>query len=118
MKALFLSLLVLSSLSAFAKDCQDEMSTYDIYSCEAAKLKVEDARLNANYKSLMAKLDIIGKGKLKAAQRAWITFKDADCTYQADEMRDGSFAKVLLVSCLSSMTKERADALQDGVEFR
>lgn len=118
MKALLLTLLVFSSVSAFAKDCNEEMSTNAIYQCEANRLTTEDVRLNDNYKKLMSKLDKVGQKKLLTAQRAWIAFKDADCKYNADEMRDGSFEKVLLISCLASMTKERADALQDGVEFR
>lgn len=118
MKFLLVSLLALSSLSAFAKDCSDEVSTNAIFQCEAANLEAEDKRLNDLYKQASAKLDKIGQKKLQAAQRAWITFRDANCEVAADEMRGGTFEKVLRVSCHASETKDRADALQDIVEFR
>ena len=118
MKALLLSFLVLSSVSAFAKDCNMEMSTNAIYQCEAENFSAEDARLNDIYKKLTAKLDAVAKKKLLTAQRAWIAYKEADCKFSADEMRDGSYEKVILMGCLAGKTKERADALQDSLEFR
>ncbi|MES2526444.1 MAG: lysozyme inhibitor LprI family protein [Bdellovibrionota bacterium] len=118
MKMLLLSVLVLSSVSAFAKDCSEEMSTNDTFQCEVANYKAEDARLNDNYKKLMAKLDRVGQKKLQTAQRAWIAYKEADCEYSADEMRGGSYEKVILMGCLAGKTKERADVIQDGVDFR
>ncbi len=66
----------------------------------------------------MAKLDRVGKNKLQAAQRAWIAYKEADCEYSADEMRGGSYEKVILMGCLAGKTKDRADALKDGIDFR
>ncbi len=118
MKILLLSLLVVSSFSAFAKDCSLEMSTNDTFQCEVENFNVEDARLNDNFKKLNAKLDSVAKKKLLAAQRAWIAYKEADCKYSADEMRGGSYEKVILMGCLAGKTKERADALQDGIDFR
>lgn len=118
MKTLLLSLLVLSSVSAFAKDCGEEMSTNGIYQCEAENFKEQDDRLNDLYKKLVAKEDKVGQKKLKKAQLAWIAYRDAECTYSSDEMRDGSFEKVLMMGCLVSETTKRADELKDYVEFR
>lgn len=118
MKTLLLSLLVLSSFSAFAKDCTSEMSTNATYQCEAENLKEQDDRLNDLYKKLMQKEDKVGQAKLKKAQRAWIAYRDAECEYSADEMRGGTYEKVIMMGCLVSETTKRADELKDYVEFR
>lgn len=118
MKKFILAALVLSATSAFAKDCSDLTSTYDLKLCYDQQLGKEDARLNANYKLCMKKLDSIAKAKLQKAQRAWIAFRDADCDFQADEMRNGSIEPVIALSCLAAETKERADMLKDCVQLR
>lgn len=116
---LFLAALVLtSSVSAFASKCDDMTSTIEIRMCLAKELEKEDKRLNVVYGKLVKKLDKVGQTKLRNAQRAWIAFRDAECEYSSDEMRGGTFEVVLLSSCHVSMTKERADQLQDSVDFR
>jgi uncharacterized protein YecT (DUF1311 family) len=118
MKTLLLALIVFSSVSAFAKDCDDAISTVDMLNCNAENLASEDKRLNDVYKKLLAKEDKEGQKKLRAAQRAWITFRDAECEYDSDSMRGGSLQAVLYSGCLAEATKSRADVLQDQVEFR
>ena len=44
-----------------------------------------DAKLNAAYRASMARLNARQKGRLQAAQRAWIAFRDAECEAQTDE---------------------------------
>lgn len=118
MKVLLACLFALTTVSAFAKDCSEEISTNAIYQCQAETLEAEDLRLNDLYKKALAKLDKEGKKKLQKAQQMWIPFRDANCEVAADEMRGGTFEKVLRIGCLASETKERADELQDIVEFR
>jgi uncharacterized protein YecT (DUF1311 family) len=118
MKMLLLSFLVLSSVSAFAKDCSEAMSTAEMVECNGENYQEEDKRLNDLFKKLMAKEDNIGKKKLQTVQRAWIAFRDAECEYQADSERGGSLGRVIRISCLADETKKRADALKDQVEFR
>ncbi len=118
MKKLILVAFALSSFSAFAQNCSDLTSTYDLRICYDKMLQNEDAKLNKNYKACMAKLDATAKAKLQKAQRAWIAFRDADCDYQADEMRGGTLETVIGLSCLATETQERAEMLKDCVELR
>ncbi|HQT54751.1 MAG TPA: lysozyme inhibitor LprI family protein, partial [Phenylobacterium sp.] len=53
--------------------------------CIGDELKVQDARLNRNYAKAMKDLIPEQKAKLRAAQRAWLAFKDADCRSLQDD---------------------------------
>ncbi len=52
-----------------------------------------DKAMNAAYKKLMGKLDAKQKAKLKAAQIAWLKFRDADASFRSlasnDEISSG-----------------------------
>ncbi len=39
----------------------------------------QDARLNARYRAVMARLDTAGKQRLRASERAWIKTRDRTC---------------------------------------
>src|SRR5712692_1632579 len=47
-------------------------------SCAFVFLEKADQQLNDAYKKLLARLDDEGKTKLRASQRAWVGFRDAD----------------------------------------
>lgn len=118
MKLLIASILLVSSFASFAEDCTDLTATNEIKQCLGKELDAQDANLNKQYKLCMAKLDKVAQDKLRNAQRAWIAFRDAECLYQSDEMRGGSYELVIDLGCRSSKTKERAETLKDCVEFR
>ena len=52
--------------------------------CTSGEQARQDALLNQNYKTLMSKLSGKRKKMLKAAQRAWIKFRDANCNFYFD----------------------------------
>ncbi len=74
---------------------------------EYARFEKADADLNKVYTLLLVKLDAEGKTKLRAAQRAWGAFRDAQAELEADLMRGGSAAPLLRASSLSGNTERR-----------
>lgn len=78
--------------------------------CVGDELKVQDARLNRNYARAMKDLTPEQKAKLRAAQRAWLAFKDADCRSLQDEAW-GTLSRVSANMCVLERTTERADEL-------
>ncbi len=80
--------------------------------CIGDAVAVQDARLNKTYAKTMAKLTPEQQDKLRAAQRAWLAFKDADCqSLQDDEW--GTMSRVTANMCALDRTTERADELAD-----
>ena len=73
-----------------------------------AAAQTPDARLNALYGSMTARIgdDAAGRDRLVAAQRAWITFRDAECRFRTGGI-DGSAAPMALRACLEDLTLRR-----------
>jgi uncharacterized protein YecT (DUF1311 family) len=107
MKLAVLSLLVLTT-SAFAQT-QQEMNRE-----AAADFAKADAALNKLYTKVLAALDDEGKKKLKAAQRAWVVFRDAEADLQADtEARGGTLAPLIYDSTRTTLTNERIKTFKE-----
>jgi len=66
--------------------CMDKAKgvTAEMIDCMSAETARQDARLNANYKKLMAKLSAKRKKTLLEAQCAWIKFRDLNCEFYSD----------------------------------
>ena len=83
----------------------------DMIDCILAETKQQDARLNENYKRLMSKLSDERKKAPLEAQRAWIRFRDANCTFW-DDPAGGQSAAVTAKECILTMTADRASELE------
>lgn len=88
-------------------------SQHEMNQQAAAAFKKADATLNKIYAQVLAKLDEEGQGKLKAAQRAWVAFRDAQAELDADFMRGGSAAPLLRSGSLAGSTRQRTEALKE-----
>ena len=83
----------------------------DMIDCILAETKQQDARLNENYKRRMSKLSEERKKALLEAQRAWIQFRDANCTFW-DDPAGGQSAAVTAKECILTTTADRASELE------
>lgn len=77
--------------------------------CFRTELAVQDARLNAAYKSAMAKRDAAGQAALRNEERAWIKRRDADCEA---ERSGGTIDMVQIPQCILNETIRRRVTLQ------
>jgi uncharacterized protein YecT (DUF1311 family) len=77
--------------------------------CVRDELAVQDARLNAAYKSAMAKRGPAEQAKLRIEERAWIKRRDADCEAQRS---GGTIDMVEVPMCLLHETVRRRITLQ------
>jgi uncharacterized protein YecT (DUF1311 family) len=110
-------LLTLASLilatPALAGDCRNAMNQNAMTRCAEAEYQAADAGLNAAYGRLLAALDDPGfRAKLKASQRAWIEFRDRECTYQTADNEGGSIHPMVYAGCLARLTRQRTSELQ------
>jgi len=76
-----------------------------------ARHEMADKELNRVYAKLVAEASPEGRQRLRAAQRAWIAFRDLDCAARAGS-RGGSFYSASLSLCLEAVTDERTRTLQ------
>lgn len=88
----------------------NQQSSADIVDCLGASAKTWDRRLNGAYKALMARSDPAQKEPLKAAQRLWVQYRDANCAFYASG--DGSLSQIAAAECQRAMTQQRACELE------
>jgi uncharacterized protein YecT (DUF1311 family) len=95
---------------AFPQDqgCKDAATTAAMRTCENSRYERSEQKLNAEYGRLMKQLDRSRQEKLRAAQRAWLSFRDANAAFVESEAENGSLAPILKISALADMTEARA----------
>ena len=104
-------LVAFAAQTAFARE--ERAQSQSEMNMEAAdSFRRADATLNKVYQKVMAALDEEAKGKLKAAQRAWVAFRDAQAQFEADEARGGSMAPLLYEGARATLTNLRIKELQ------
>jgi uncharacterized protein YecT (DUF1311 family) len=97
-----------------AKDSQSidcDGSTYEMVECLKAKTAASDKRLNKAYQdALKNAVSPQQAEKLRAAQRIWVQYRDANCQYY--DAGEGTIARVEAGECMRSMTEARAKELE------
>ena len=86
--------------------------------CTVAAKAAADRRLNEIYAAALSKLNHPGPSydpeipkRLVAAERAWIAFRDAECSYKSTIALGGTGEGYAYVACLYDQTKARVKAL-------
>ena len=94
--------------------CMDKSGgvTMDMIECITAENQRQDARLNKAYKTLMAELSPERRKQLLEAQRAWIKYRDANCSFYNDP-DGGTLARVNANDCMLTTTAARARELEN-----
>ncbi|MBI3902859.1 MAG: DUF1311 domain-containing protein [Nitrosomonadales bacterium] len=93
-------------------DCSNPDSPQLDQNCAFVFLEKADQQLNDAYKKLLASLDEEGKVKLRASQRAWVVFRDADVdlvVYHYEE--GGSLGRSIAAYRSFQLTRQRAKEL-------
>lgn len=105
-----------------APDCDNLTTQADMNLCAADSADRADAALNAQYKltrkaamSWDKGLDEADRGAEKAllgAQRAWIAYRDAECSLEGFSTGGGSMQPLIISGCLERLTKARTQELK------
>ena len=90
-------------------------STAGMIGCIGQELEIQDKALNAAYAKAMADLNDRQKARLRAAQRAWVAFRDADCASRQDEDW-GTLSRITANACMLRRTAERTIDLENYPE--
>ncbi|MEQ1938996.1 lysozyme inhibitor LprI family protein [Mesorhizobium sp. CN5-321] len=79
-----------------------------------ADFQKADKALNSTFRQVQSRLsdDSGGKARLVKAQRAWIAFRDAECTFQSSGEDGGSAAPLVVASCKAELTTQRTKQLK------
>ena len=111
-------------------DCKDPMTQTAMNICSWQSYQRADKELNAVWKRAAARAKqsdaaaaeydgaTDGFARLLAAQRAWITFRDAQCLAENGKREDsGTIWPLLQNSCLEDLTEQRTRQLRSYIEM-
>ena len=95
-----------------APSCDTPTATQaDLTDCSREIYNAADAELNRAYDALHAKLTPDEQVALRNAQRAWLLFRDLDCTFVASKFAGGSAEPMERYGCLAQLSKQRSTQL-------
>ena len=94
--------------------CMDKSggTTMGMIECVTAETQRLDARLNQACEAVMAELLPERKKQLLETQRAWIEFRDANCSFYNDPDA-GTLARVNANDCMLTSTAARVHELEN-----
>ena len=103
-------------------NCKDPPDQNSMTQCAAQDFEAADKALNDFWPTMKADAEDSDKDTSKteyadallASQRAWLAFRDAECTWQAFAMHDGSAEPMILYGCKARLTLQRIKQLQTG----
>lgn len=104
-----------SAAPALALDCDNAMTQNDMNMCAQDDYATADKALNIAYKKLMATLkdDENAQHLLRAAQRAWLSYRDSECIFEGHGVEGGSMQPLIMFGCKASLTKKRTEELNN-----
>jgi uncharacterized protein YecT (DUF1311 family) len=125
-KFVLVSFLLVIAASAYSagqsqkkrEPCPNAQSQAEMNDCAGREYKKADADLNQVYQKLVTMLDADEKAQLKAVEMTWITYRDANCDFVADQYKGGSMRPMILGFCLADMTHNRTNELKDQIKER
>jgi uncharacterized protein YecT (DUF1311 family) len=125
---LLLALAAQGSLEARAREynCADPQSQLEMNMCAEVDFERADAELNQVYREEIAGARAADReidrqsdqrpteeAKMREAQRAWLIFRDAQCTVEGyDEARGGSMEPMVYSGCRARLTRARTAQLR------
>ena len=77
-------------------------NTFQMVECLKAKTAQWDKRLNIAYQKAVQDAQPAQRDQLRAAQRLWVQYRDANCLYYG--MGEGTIARLDAGECMRSMT--------------
>lgn len=92
-----------------ANECANAEDQAALNQCANKSFKASDGELNTLYRQIEKRLkDDADKTKLMvAAQRAWLTFRDAECNFSSAGVTGGTLYPLAVVQCRDGLTKDR-----------
>ena len=91
-----------------AQNC--EGNTFQIVECLQAQTAQWDKRMTVAYQKGLKDAGAKQREQLRAAQRLWIQYRDANCLYYG--LGEGTIARLDAGECMRSMTEARAKELE------
>ena len=96
-----------------AADCAKATTQADMNICAAERRAGADAALNAAYGALVREPGLADRlDRLRAAERAWVAYRDAQCAFEGSQYEGGSMQPMAVDGCAEALTGRRTAELR------
>jgi uncharacterized protein YecT (DUF1311 family) len=116
MKRLSIALIALSltcvALGEEAPCVRNAAGVFENISCAVEARDKANKELNSTYQRLLAALSQGEAEKLRQAQRAWLSFVEADAEFVFERDGGGSSGQLVVVNTREQLTRQRNQALK------
>ena len=106
-----LTLLAALPLAAHALDCKTAATQADMNACAYEDFLAANATQAAAIKTLDARLASAQRQRWRAAQKAWIAWRTAQCAFESGTTTGGSAHEMLRWQCVTRLTHDRTSAI-------
>ena len=86
-------------------------NTFEMVECLKARTAQWDKRMTVAYQQALKDAVPQQRDQLRAAQRLWIQYRDANCLYYG--LGEGTIARIDAGECMRNMTQARAKELEE-----
>ena len=86
-------------------------NTFEMVECLKAQTAQWDKRMTVAYQQALKDAIPQQRDQLRAAQRLWIQYRDANCLYYG--LGEGTIARIDAGECMRNMTQARAKELEE-----
>lgn len=97
--------------TALALNCKAPANQIEMDQCAGRDFSAADAKLNALYRSMMSRYDAPDQKVLKAAEKAWLSYRDAECSYETNGTVGGTINSTMFTQCKAAKTNARLKEL-------
>ena len=102
-----------------SSECELDGNQPELNECANFRFAKTDTEMNRLYQAQISHLSGGSKGRLRASQRAWLTYRDKACLYETRPREEsGSIWPMQDSLCRESLTKQRIEVLKTYVECR
>lgn len=113
-----------------AGNCGDKPNQTAMTMCQRAVASAADVEMNQVWRRVRAVMQAADRSAgsnaaeagnvaaLLASQRAWLTFRDAECRIESYEWRGGTMQPFTENQCLAQVTRSRTQQLQEMLSWQ
>jgi uncharacterized protein YecT (DUF1311 family) len=93
-------------------DCNSkDLNQMQLDECAGQDFTAVDRKLNALYRTLVAKYNAADGALLKTAERAWLSYRDAECDFETNGTVGGTINPMMDTMCRTKKTNARIKEL-------
>ena len=98
--------------------CKNPKTQLELSACAGKDAQAADAELNHVYGQLIAKYDEPNRNALVLAERAWVVYRDAECSYETALSIGGTIHPMMVALCMTAKAKARTKDLNDQLNCK